>query len=246
MAVRKPLVFDFDDAIWLPRVGGSRVLRALHRESAVQNILRRAAAVIAGNSFLADYASRFYRNVTIVPSSVDLAAYPRGANSNVIGWIGSRTTLPYLSPLKPVFETLGVKPRVIASGDPTQLGFETEFRPWLLETEMMELSQFGVGIAPLPDTPWERGKCGVKILQYMASGIPVVASPVGVNAQLVVDGVNGFLAKNTDEWTTALRTLIADSNQRQRLGATGRAEVEKHYTVQAAATAVNSVLRPLV
>ena len=246
LAARKPVVFDFDDAIWLPRVGGSRVLRALHRESAVQDILRCAAAVIAGNSFLADYAARFNRNVTVVPSSIDLAAYPHGTNSNVVGWIGSRTTLPYLSPLKPVFETLGIKPRVIASGDPTQLGVETEFRTWRLETEMEELSQIGIGIAPLPDSPWEHGKCGVKILQYMACGIPVVASPVGVNAQLVVDGVNGFLAKNTDSWTTALRTLRADSSQRQRLGAAGREAVEKNFSVQAAAAAVNSVLRSLV
>jgi glycosyltransferase involved in cell wall biosynthesis len=246
IAARKPVVFDFDDAIWLPRVGGSPVLRALHRESAVQDILRSATAVIAGNSFLADYAARFNRKITVVPSSIDLAAYPRGDSSNVVGWIGSRTTLPYLSPLKPAFETLGIKPRIIASGDPTQLGFETEFRPWRLETEMNELSQIGVGIAPLPDTPWEHGKCGVKILQYMACGIPVVASPVGVNAQLVVNGVNGFLAKNTDEWTTALRTLMADSSQRQRLGAAGREAVEKNFTVQVAAAAVNSVLRSLV
>jgi glycosyltransferase involved in cell wall biosynthesis len=243
MAARKPVVFDFDDAIWLPRVGGSRVLRALHRESTVQDILRGAAAVIAGNNFLADYATRFNGRVTVVPSSIDLAAYPHAANSNVVGWIGSRTTLPYLKPLKTVFETLDIKPRVIASGDPSQLGFEVEFRPWQMETEMEELSQFGVGIAPLPDTPWERGKCGVKILQYMACGIPVVASPVGVNAQIVVNGTNGLLATNNEEWTTALRTLMADSNQRQRLGAAGREAVEKSFTVQRAAETVASVLR---
>ena len=246
IAARKPVVFDFDDAIWLPRVGGSRVLRALHREAAVQDILRRAAAVIAGNNFLADYATRFNRRVTIVPSSIDLAAYRSAANSDVVGWIGSRTTLPYLKPLKAVFETLGIKPRIVASGDPTQLGFATEFRPWRLETEMEELAQFGVGIAPLPDTPWEHGKCGVKILQYMACGIPVVASPVGINAQIVAHGVNGFLARNTEEWTIALRTLIADPGQRQRFGAAGREAVEKSFTVQGAATAVNSVLRSLV
>ncbi len=245
MAARKPFVFDFDDAIWLPRVGGSRVLRALHRESTVQDILRTATAVIAGNNFLADYATRFNRQVTVVPSSINPAAYPQAANSNVVGWIGSRTTLPYLKPLKAVFETLGIKPRVIASGDPTQLGFEVEFRPWQLETEKEELSQFGVGIAPLPDTPWEHGKCGVKILQYMASGIPVVASPVGVNAQIVVNGVNGFLARNNDEWTTALRALIADPDQRQRLGAAGRETVEKNFAVQRAAETVASVLRKL-
>ena len=245
MAARKPVVFDFDDAIWLPRVGGSRVLRTLHRKAAVQDILRCAAAVIAGNNFLADYATRFNRQVTVVPSSIDPAAYPHAANSNVVGWIGSRTTLPYLKPLKAVFETLGIKPRVIASGDPTQLGFQSEFRPWRLETEIEELSQFGIGLAPLPDTPWERGKCGVKILQYMACGIPVVASPVGVNAQIVVDGMNGLLATNTEEWTTALRTLMADSNLRQRFGAAGREAVGKNFTIQRAAETVASVLRSL-
>jgi len=246
LAARKPVVFDFDDAIWLPRIGGSRVLRALHRESAVQDILRRATAVIAGNSFLADYASRFNRKVTVVPSSIDLAAYRRAPNSNVVGWIGSRTTLPYLKPLKPVFETLGIKPRVIASGDPTRLGFDVEFRPWRLETEMEELSQIGIGIAPLPDTPWERGKCGVKILQYMACGIPVVASPIGVNTNIVAPGVNGFLAKGTEEWAKMLRTLIAEPGLREKLGADGRETIEKHFTVQHAAAAVAAVLRDLV
>jgi len=246
IAARKPVVFDFDDAIWLPRIGGSRMLRALHRDSAVQDILRRTAAVIAGNTFLADYAARFNRKITVVPSSIDLAAYRRVANSNVVGWIGSRTTLPYLKPLRPVFETLGIKPRIIASGDPTQLGFETEFRPWRLETEMEELSQIGIGIAPLPDTPWERGKCGVKILQYMACGIPVVASPVGANADIVAHDVNGFLAKSTEEWAAMLRTLIADPGLREQLGAAGRETIEKHFTIQRAAEAVASVLCDVV
>ena len=246
LAVRKPLIFDFDDAIWLPRVGGSRFLRALHRETKVQDVLRVAAAVIAGNEFLADYAARFNSNVTVVPSSIDVQAYPRAASSSVVGWIGSRTTLPYLKPLQPVFETLGTKLRVIASGDPSQLGFEVEFRPWRLETEMEELSQIGIGISPLPDTPWERGKCGVKLLQYMACGIPVVASPVGVNSSIVVHGVNGFLATTAEEWTTALRALTADANLRQRLGAAGRDTVIKRFNIQPAAERVAAVIRSLV
>jgi glycosyltransferase involved in cell wall biosynthesis len=245
IAARKPVVFDFDDAIWLPRVGGSRILRALHRESAVQDVLRRAAAVIAGNNSLAAYATRFNRHVTVVPSSIDPAAYSQSTNLNVVGWIGSRTTLPYLKPLKPVFETLKIKPRVIASGDPTQLGFDVEFLSWQLETERMELSQIGVGLAPLPDTPWERGKCGVKILQYMACGIPAVASPVGANKDIITHGVNGFLASTTEEWTTALRTLVADSNLRRKFGAAGRETVAKRFTIQRAAETVSSVLRNL-
>jgi hypothetical protein len=245
LAARKPLVFDFDDAIWLPRVGGSRLLRALHREAAVQDILRCAAAVIAGNDFLAEYAARFNRRVTVVPTSVAIGAHPSATSSSVIGWIGSRTTLPYLKALKPVFETLGIKPRVIASGDPSQLGFAVEFRPWQLETELDELSQIGIGVAPLLDTPWERGKCGVKVLQYMACGIPVVASPVGVNTNIVTHGVNGLLALRAEEWTAALRTLIGDPKLRQRLGTAGRDTVNKRFGVQRAAEVVNSVLRAL-
>jgi glycosyltransferase involved in cell wall biosynthesis len=245
LAARKPLVFDFDDAIWLPRVGGSRPLRWLHREAAVQDILRCAAAVVAGNNFLAEYAARFNRRVTVVPSSISIEAYPKSVDSGVIGWIGSRTTLPYLKPMKPVFEALGTKPRVIASGDPAQLGFEVEFRPWRLETEMEELSQIGIGVAPLPDTPWEQGKCGVKILQYMACSIPVVASPIGVNKGIIRHGVNGFLATRAEEWTTALRNLIADPELRQRMGAAGYETVNQRFHVQHAAKAINSVLRSL-
>jgi hypothetical protein len=246
LAARKPLVFDFDDAIWLPRVGGSRVLRSVHRESAVQDVLRCARAVIAGNDFLAEYAARFNKTVTVVPSSISLEQYPHALDSTLVGWIGSRTTLPYLKPLKPAFDSLGITPRVIASGDPSKLGFDTDFRPWQLETEQNELSQLGIGVAPLPDTPWERGKCGIKLLQYMACGISVVASPVGVNSKIVLHGVNGLLATHIEDWEPALMSLITDSKLRQRLGAAGRQTVEKRFRVQRAAQDVYSVLRSLV
>ena len=243
IASQKPLVFDFDDAIWLPRVGGSQALRALHRERAVQEIMRRATVVIAGNDFLAEYATRFTRNVTVVPSSINIGAYRRAASSNIVGWIGSRTTLSYLKPLAPVFKQLGIKPRVIASGDTRQLDFDVEFRPWQLETEMEELSQIGIGIAPLTDTAWERGKCGVKVLQYMACGIPVVASPVGVQQRFVQHGVTGFFARNDAEWTQHLRELIDNPELRGRMGAAAREVVAREYDVTQAAQKVASVLR---
>jgi len=141
---------------------------------------------------------------------------------------------------------LGITPRVIASGDPSQLGFKTDFRPWRLETELSELSQLGIGVAPLPDTPWERGKCGVKLLQYMACGIPVVASPVGVNSKIVTHVVNGLLANYIEDWAPAIHSLMIDPKLRQRLGAAGRDTIEKRFRVQRAAGAVYSVLRSLV
>ena len=251
IATRKPLVLDLDDAIWLPREGGARLLRLLHREQAVQDVLRCAATVTAGNEYLAEYARRFNQNVTIVPSTIDLSRYPvtppsQRPTSPVVGWIGSSTTLPYLKPLGPAFDYVGVTPRVIASGNPSALGFPVEFRPWRLETELQELAQLDIGIAPLPDTPWEDGKCGVKILQYMACGLPVIASAVGVNSQIVVHGVSGFLVREIGEWRDTLAKLIASPALREKLGAAGRDTVQKRYTVQRAAEAIASVLRRLV
>ncbi len=240
MAARRPLVFDFDDAIWLPREGGSPLLRGLHRDRAVQDILRCATAVIAGNDFLAEYARRFNANITVVPSAVEVTRYyPRAAGSAVVGWIGSRTTMPYLRSLTDVFRQLCITPRVIAAGTPD---FPADFHLWRLETELDELAKLGIGLAPLPDTPWERGKCGVKILQYMACGIPVVASPVGVQRDLVRHGVNGFLAETPEQWRDCLRELLGDPALRQRLGAAGRASVMERYDVSVAALAVAKVL----
>ena len=238
IAARRPVVFDFDDAIWLPRQGGNPILRRLHREGTVQEILRRATAVIVGNEFLADYARQFAGNVTVVPSAVELARYRRGAGTTV-GWIGSRSTLPYLRPLVPVFQQLGITPRVISAGSPD---FPSDFRSWQMETEVDELAQLGIGVAPLPDNPWERGKCAVKILQYMACGLPVVASPVGVQRELVRDGVTGFHATTSTEWRDRLQQLLADAALRQRLGTAGRELVAQCYNVPVVAARVAKVM----
>ncbi len=238
IAARRPIIFDFDDAIWLPRHGGNPILRFLHRESTVQKILRRAAAVIAGNNFLADYARQFSGNVTVIPSAVELARYRRGTGT-AVGWIGSRSTLPYLRSLAPVFQQLGITPRVIAAGTPD---FPADFRPWQMETEVDELAQLGIGVAPLPDNPWERGKCAVKILQYMACGLPVVATPVDVQRELVRDGITGFHATTPAEWRDRLQQLLADAALRQRLGNAGREVVAQSYDLPVVAAQVAKVL----
>ena len=238
IAARRPIIFDFDDAIWLPRHGGNPILRFLHRESTVQKILRRAAAVIAGNNFLADYARQFSGNVTVIPSAVELARYRRGTGT-AVGWIGSRSTLPYLRSLAPVFQQLGITPRVIAAGTPD---FPADFRPWQMETEVDELAQLGIGVAPLPDNPWERGKCAVKILQYMACGLPVVATPVDVQRELVRDGITGFHATTPAEWRDRLQQLLNDDALRQRLGNAGREVVAQSYDLPVVAAQVAKVL----
>ncbi len=240
IARQKPLIFDFDDAIWLPRQGGSLLLRALHREQSVQAVLGCARAVIAGNQYLAAYAQRFNANVTVVPSAVDTTRYPRRYDGTIVGWIGSRTTLPYLKPLAPVFQRLGIKPRVIAAGNPD---FPCEFRLWHPETEVEELSQLGVGIAPLPDTPWERGKCGVKLLQYMACDIPVIASPVGVHREIIHHGENGLLAKTPQEWRESLDALLHQPALREKLGQAGRRTVAERFDITVAAQKVAMVLK---
>lgn len=235
IAARRPMFVDVDDAIWLPRQGGHPLLRLLHRESRVQSVFARATTVFAGNEFLAAYARRFNRSVIVVPSSIDTTRYPSTGGGTVVGWIGSRTTLPYMQPLAEVFRQLKIIPRVIAAGDPSVLGFPVDFRLWQLSTELNELSQIGIGIAPLPDTPWENGKCGVKLLQYMACGMPVIASPVGVHRDIIEHGVNGFLATTPAEWRSCLEQLLGDESLRQRLGAAGRATVQKNYDVGTAA-----------
>lgn len=242
MAREKPIVFDFDDAIWLPRQGGSRVARFMHREAAVKELLRLSSAVIAGNDFLADYASHYNRNVTVVPTAVDVSRYPKNRSSEVVGWIGSAATLPYLKSVGGVFQRLNIRPRVIGVGNPGSLGFDVEYRPWHLGSEAWELSQIGIGISPLPDTPWERGKCGVKLLQYMACGIPVVASPVGVHHQMVRSGENGFLAHSEEQWVGYLASLMKDAQLRDRMGERGRAFVQQDYDVHGAADKIASIL----
>ncbi len=250
-AKKRPLIHDFDDAIWLPRVGGDPILRTLHRERLVQRVIRSATAVVVGNKYLAKYARSHNPRVTVIPSAIDIERYsnlstPEPSNPPRIGWIGSRSTLSYLRPLSVVFKRLQHRPRVIASGDPASLDYPVDFVQWNRATEIEELNRLDIGIAPLPDTPWEQGKCGTKVLQYMACGKPVVASPVGVNAMLVRDGVNGFHAGTVAEWRDRLQQLIDNPDLRREMGAKGRQMVEKEFTAQRSAQRLADVFQSAV
>lgn len=240
-ACRIPYVVDYDDALFhrydLHPRSWVRALLA----GKIDRVMRHAALVVAGNDYIAARARQAgARRVEILPTSVDLARYamePRGSDGPfTIGWIGTPVTAKYLSLLEPVLAGLSresdVRIMIVGGGEAALAGVAAERRPWREEKEAADIRQFDVGIMPLPDEPWERGKCGYKLIQYMACGKPVIASPVGVNRHIVVPGENGFLAASHEEWLEALRQLRADPLLRQRMGLAGRAEVERCYSLQ--------------
>ena len=183
--------------------------------------------------------------------TVDLARYPRAVPAEnelfTVGWIGTPVTAKYVRLVESALLELrkGGDLRVVLVG-PSWVelrGLTVELRTWSEETEATEIGSFDVGIMPLPDEPWERGKCGYKLIQYMACSRPVVASPVGVNRRIVEEGVNGFLATTTEDWIRGLATLRRDPPTRQRMGEAGRRKVEMEYCTQVTAPRLAALLR---
>ena len=241
-----PYVLDYDDAVFHyydehsnPAV---RALLAGKHPALMQG----AALVVAGNAYLAEFARQAGApNVEIVPTVIDLARYPvetcQRAASNAppcVGWIGQRATASFLAPYASLFQRLSAagRARFAAIGiDAQALGLPMASIAWTEQTEVASIASFDIGVMPLLDGAFERGKCGYKLIQYMACGLPVVASPVGVNRQIVQHGVNGFLAETPAQWEQALQTLLADAGLRQRMGQAGRAKVEREYAIQVTA-----------
>ena len=222
----KKIIYDFDDAIMFD---DKHPERPHHKR---QTSFRRTAAladlVIAGNFYLAEYARRFNPNVEILPTGLDTKAYKTTAKKTGDGkirlvWIGSRPTLPHLKQISPALEEIGsrfdnVILRIISDEFFDLQNIPVEKKPWSLETEAAELVSSDIGLAPLANNNFTRGKCGFKILQYQAAGLPVVASPVGVNAELIRDDVNGYLAAAVTDWVEKLSALIKDTSLRTRMG----------------------------
>jgi glycosyltransferase involved in cell wall biosynthesis len=238
----KPVIFDFDDAIWSnqqERMNG--VFSRLHCPGKTSTICRLAKAVTVGNEFLARYARQRNRFVSVIPSSIELADYPllpEAADEGkfVVCWTGSSSTLVHFEHARPALERLAASlpliVKVICSHPPKRpiAGAEMRFVPWSSEREAEDVADCHVGIMPLPDNEASRGKGGMKALQYMATGRPVVVSPVGVNAEIVRHGENGFLASSVDEWVEALITLARDHGLRAKLGANARRTVERDFS----------------
>ena len=236
---RVPYVVDYDDALFHRYDLHSRavVRRLLGRK--IDAVIRKAAVVVAGNEYLADRAREAgAQRIEIIPTVVDMERYQPAMNGSegppVVGWIGTPKTSRYLVPLLPVFEKLRseMPVRFVAVGarESDFAGTPVEAWPWTEESEVSSIQKFDIGIMPLKDSPWERGKCGYKLIQYMACGVPVVASPVGVNTEIVEQGRSGFLATTSDEWFTAFKLLLGDSARRYEMGGAGRRNIDAWYS----------------
>ncbi len=253
---RVPMVFDFDDAIFLSYKSPSNgYLSYLKFAGKTKTICRLAAHVMVGNPYLADYARQVNQNVTIIPTTIDTAKYKGLTNKDsrdkiLIGWTGSHSTVQHLDTLRGALQKLAklepVRLRVIGTSSYQLEGVDVEVRKWRSETEVEDLEDIDIGIMPLPDDSWSKGKCGAKALQFMGMSIPTVCSPVGVNTDIIQDGQNGLIANSEDEWIEKLSLLIRSKSLREQLGNAGRKTVEQRYSALSQAPRVYEILKSVV
>lgn len=251
------MVLDFDDSIWLLDVSdANRHYAWLKRPQKTAEIARLADVVIAGNSFLLDYAKKYNSNAVLIPTTIDTVSYkrtiPRRSSGSIcIGWTGSPTTIrnfqcgvPALAQIKARYGGR-VHFRVIGDGSYRNDALGIKGEPWEALTEVESLSDMDIGIMPLPDEDWSRGKCGLKGLQFMALEVPVVMENLGANKEIVTDGVDGLLASGTAEWVSKLSSLVDSVDLRERLAVAGRRTVEARFSVESQRPAYVRLLRNL-
>ena len=251
-----PMIFDFDDAVFVAYKSPSNgYLSYLKFPNKIGEICKLSAHVMAGNQYLADYAKQFNENVTIVPTTIDTEKYrvvEKEENPEIItiGWSGSFSTVQHLDTIRKVFQELAKEEkyrlRVIGTPDYKFLGVETEAIQWKSATEIEDLQKIDIGVMPLPDDQWSKGKCGLKALQYMALGIPTICSPVGVNSTIIQDGENGFIADGKDEWIEKLKKLLHSFELRKKFGLAGRKTVEESYSAKSQAPKVFEIFQSVI
>jgi glycosyltransferase involved in cell wall biosynthesis len=240
------MILEFDDAIFLTPLHGRKIPK----------LVAMSQHVIVGNSYLKDYAMKFNPLVSVIPTVVDTEKYRakqdyRPQEQVQIGWVGLAYNLFCLKQLERTFQKLKLEVgdfifTVICSQGLIMKGVETVFKPWSYNNEVEAIQCLDIGIMPLPDDEWARGKCGLKILQYMACGVPVVASPIGVNQDIIKDGENGFLAATDNEWFEKLVLLKSNEELRRKLGQKGRETVEQHYSLKLWGPKVASLYKNLM
>ena len=236
------IVYDFDDAVMFksPVDGGGRSFK---RRRTFARMVRYSDQVIAGNQYLKMHALPYNKNIIIIPTAIDTSKYStkdyrRNKEKITIGWIGSKSSLPFLKELTPAFDSIAgqynsVELKIICNDF-----FDCDKMPvvkktWALEEESSDLQDIDIGLAPLPNHEWTKGKCATKLLQYLTVGIPVVCSPVGVHNEIIQEGVNGLFAASVKEWTEKITILIKDKTLRERIGLEGKKTVESHYSLKA-------------
>lgn len=248
---RRRVVFEFDDAIWRPQFDRHRFVYRLSAGGKIPRIIADADAVIVGNAFLAQYARRHSNNVKVIPTVLDTVHRFNQVHAHTDGpvtlaWTGSATTTGYLERLAPVLRAVQARRDVrflFISDVPPQMGLSgVEEVLWSEATEVAALARGDIGLMPLPDDEWTRGKCGFKLIQYMALGLVPVASAVGANVEIIDDGVNGFLCRDDAEWMQTLITAIDDMALRCRIGAAARAKAEAQYSLAGQVERVAAVL----
>ncbi len=247
-----PYVVDYDDAVFHRYdLHPSRLARALLSRK-IDRVMSFAKLVIVGNDYLAEHAELAgARRVENVPTVVDLTRYPlitpQRNTTFTIGWIGSPTTSPYLQLVQPALAEFGrrrqAKLLLVGSSSAELDGIPIEIRDWSIHTEAKAIQDFDVGIMPLPDDPWARGKCGYKLIQYMASARPPVASPVGINQRLITHRMNGLLAASEREWVDSLTFLCDHPDECDRMGQAGRRMIEERFCLQVTAPRLATLLK---
>ena len=237
----KPIVFDFDDAIFLTDTAAANGRFGWAKFSGkTSEICRLSDHVIVGNSYLAEYAGRFNSKVTIIPSGVDTVKFkPRTdrqeSGKTIVGWTGSSTSQTHLELFNPILQMIfanrnDVELHVHSDREPLLPGTPFVWHRWTTENEVEVLSSFDIGIMPIPDDEWSRGKCAMKALLYMSLGIPAICSDVGANRDVISHGVNGLLCNTPDDWVSSVNSLANDSEMRKLLGNAGRRTIEERFS----------------
>jgi len=249
------VVYDYDDAMFLPQRQSRGLLGKLENTDSVKEIMALSNLVIAGNDYLAAYARRYNRNVMVLPTVVDTERFrlrnpSQRADRCTIGWIGSHTTVKYLYSLRSIFERLAkthsFELKVVGASFSLSLnGLQVRQQGWSLAQEVSDFQSCDIGVYPLWDDDWSKGKCGFKAIQFMAVGVPVIASKVGVNRDIIQDGVNGFLAASEQEWCDKLTLLLKDPGLRREIGLAGRKTVEERYSLDVNAPKLLQALRDI-
>lgn len=238
----KKIIFDFDDAIWIPNASESnRMFMRFKNWNNTKNICKLAYKVSAGNEFLCDFARTFNKNVVYNPTTIDTENLHNQLKTQqtedfVIGWTGTHSTIKYLEDILPVFEELSQEINftlaVICDKQPHFNYPFLKFIPWNKPTEIEDLLNFNIGLMPLTEDKWSNGKCGFKALQYMSLGIPALVSPVGVNTRIVDHGVNGFICADGDDWKKYIKEIYNNRDLLYTLSSNTRKKIEEHYSVK--------------